>query len=99
MMDKITDFLQKFFSRMAIPSVRTADVVEILLLAILVYCIVKWIKRTRAWIIVKGLAVLLLAWVVAYLLDLLPPTAGQEAVCAELHHPLRRKILWYLNVL
>ena len=26
MMDKITDFLQKFFSRMAIPSVRTADI-------------------------------------------------------------------------
>lgn len=69
MMDKITGFLQKFFSRMAIPSVRVADIVEILLLAILVYYIVKWIKRTRAWIIVKGLAVLLLAWVAAYLLE------------------------------
>lgn len=69
MMDKILDFLQKFFSRMAIPSVRIVDVIEILLLAILVYYIVKWIKRTRAWIIVKGLAVLLLAWIVAYLLE------------------------------
>ena len=29
MMEKIADFLQKFFSRMAIPSVRTADVVEL----------------------------------------------------------------------
>ena len=35
MMDKIADFLQKFFSRMAIPSVRPADIIEILLLAIL----------------------------------------------------------------
>lgn len=68
-MDKILEFLKNFFSRMAIPKVYPADIIEILILAVLVYTIVRWIKRTRAWIIVKGLTVLLVAWIIAYLCE------------------------------
>lgn len=69
MMNKITEFYRNYFSSLAIPDVRVADIIEILILAFLVYTIVKWIKKTRAWIIVKGLAVLLVAWVIAYLCE------------------------------
>ncbi len=66
---KIQQFFQNFFSRVALPSIRVTDVIEILILSFLLYKIIKWIKKTRAWIIVKGMAVLLVAWIVAYLMD------------------------------
>ncbi len=69
MMDKINSFLQDFFSRMALPKFGVSAFVEILLLVVIVYSIIKWIKQTRAWIIVKGLGILLLAWVIAYLCE------------------------------
>lgn len=69
MMERIVQFYRNFVSRVALPSIHITDIVEILLMAILVYNIVKWVKRTRAWIIVKGLAVLLAAWLIAYLFN------------------------------
>ena len=66
---KIQQFFQNFFSRVAFPTIKVTDIIEILILAFLIYKIIKWIKKTRAWIIVKGLAVVLVVWIVAYLLD------------------------------
>jgi diadenylate cyclase len=66
---KIQHFFQNFFSRVALPQIRVTDILEILILAFLIYKIIKWIKKTRAWIIFKGLAVLLVVWIAAYLLD------------------------------
>ncbi len=69
MWDKIQQFAQNFLNRVAWPKMRVTDFLEILILAFLIYKIIKWIKKTRAWIIVKGLAVLLVVWIGAYLLD------------------------------
>jgi len=69
MMMRITQLIQNYLSRVAMPTIRVNDVVEILILAFLFYKIIKWIKRTRAWIIVKGLAVLLVAWIIAYIFE------------------------------
>ncbi|MBO7402532.1 MAG: diadenylate cyclase CdaA [Lachnospiraceae bacterium] len=69
MWDKIQQFSQNFLNRVAWPKMRITDFLEILILAFLIYKIIKWIKKTRAWIIVKGLAVLLVVWIGAYLLN------------------------------
>lgn len=40
------------------PDVKITDVIEILIIAFLVYHIIVWIKNTKAWMLLKGIAVL-----------------------------------------
>lgn len=52
--------------RLSIPNnIYVTDVFEIIILAFLIYHVAKWIKNTRAWALVKGLAVIMLFWFVA----------------------------------
>ena len=41
------------------PDMRTTDVVEILIIAFLIYQVMVWIKKTRAWMLFKGIIVIL----------------------------------------
>lgn len=68
MWDNITDFFSKYFSSLLLPRIHPLDLVEILLIAFVIYHLMKWILRTRAWYLVKGLIVLVLVWVVASIL-------------------------------
>ncbi len=69
MTNKISEFLDNYFSSLVISKIGIPDFIEILILAVLLYNIIKWAKRTRAWVLVKGLSVLLLAWIVAYIFE------------------------------
>lgn len=40
------------------PDVRVTDVVEIIIIAFLVYQVIVWIKNTKAWMLLKGIVVL-----------------------------------------
>lgn len=68
-MDYILNILDKLITWLSLPEMKPMDFVEIILIAVLFYYVIKWIKTTRAWVIVKGLIVLLLVWVVATLLQ------------------------------
>ena len=48
-----------FFSQLSAPSLRWTDFVEILIIAYLTYHILLWVKDTRAWQLIKGIAVIL----------------------------------------
>ena len=69
MLDKLRGFFDNFFSRVAFPQFGFSAVIEILILAFLLYQVIKWIRRTRALTLVKGLIMLFAAWVVAYFMD------------------------------
>lgn len=56
--------------RLTIPDITFTDIVEIIILAFLIYHVVKWIKNTRAWTLVKGLAVIMLFWFVGIIFQL-----------------------------
>ena len=45
------------------------DCVEILIIAILIYNIIKWMKNTRAWVLMKGVVVLFVFYMIAALLN------------------------------
>ena len=47
------------------PKFSFLDFIEILIIAWLIYYVAKWIKNTRAWVIVKGLLVIALFWILA----------------------------------
>lgn len=69
-MDTIISSLKKYIDVISLPKVTVVDVLEILIIAFAIYHIISWVKRTRAWTLVKGILVLLIAYLVAYLLDM-----------------------------
>jgi len=69
-MGSILNMLDKLGRWLSLPKMNLMDFVEIILIAVVFYYVIKWIKTTRAWVIVKGLIVLLAIWIVATLLRL-----------------------------
>ena len=53
--------------RRYVTNIEFGDILEILIIAFLVYHIMLWIKTTRAWALLKGLIVILLFWLAASL--------------------------------
>lgn len=66
--------LKEFFSRigmwMRIPTMHLTDVLEIIIIAFIVYNLIKWVRSTRAWMPVKGLMLLLVFWFIASILEM-----------------------------
>ena len=67
-MESILNILDKLGRWLSLPKMNPMDFVEIIIIAVLFYYVIKWIKTTRAWVIVKGLIVLLAIWILATLL-------------------------------
>ena len=57
-MQQVNDLIKKYFSKLHIPSIIWTDVVEVFIIAFLLYHIMLWIKNTRAWALLKGLLVI-----------------------------------------
>ena len=64
-MQRIETILQNYLSHIKMPNLRWTDIVEILILAYLIYHILLWIKNTRAWSLLKGLLVVVAFVIVA----------------------------------
>lgn len=57
-MTELTNWINQLIAGYFIPDVRIVDVVEILLIAFVIYQIILWIKNTKAWMLLKGILVL-----------------------------------------
>ena len=68
-MRAILDSIKQSFDWISLPKFAVTDVIEILLIAFLIYHLINWIKQTRAWYLVKGLAMLLIIWIVATIFE------------------------------
>ncbi|HKL98573.1 MAG TPA: diadenylate cyclase CdaA [Mobilitalea sp.] len=69
-MEAIRTFINDYLVWLSIPTIYPTDVVEIIILAYLIFHVIKWIKNTRAWALMKGLAVVMVFWLVAVILKL-----------------------------
>ena len=58
-MSKFFDGLEKYIYWTSIPKIGLNDIVDILIVSVMIYLIVKWIKTTRAWVLLKGIIILL----------------------------------------
>lgn len=67
-MDNILTILDKLIRWLSLPQMHLMDFVEIILIAVLFYYVIKWIQKTRVWFVVKGLIVLLIIWLLATVL-------------------------------
>ena len=59
------EFKNKYFDRLELPDVHTTDIVEIIIIAFLIYEAMVWIKKTRARMLFKGILVILVFVLVA----------------------------------
>lgn len=60
-------FQDKYLMWMDLPVITVIDIVEIIIIAFLFYTILVWIKSTRAWMLFKGLMVILIFVMIAAL--------------------------------
>ena len=58
-MEHFKELFGVYSQKIHMPAVRWTDIVEILIIAFLVYQIMKWAKTTRAWSLFKGMVVIL----------------------------------------
>lgn len=69
-METIKNFMSKYFGGLILPDMTVIDILEIIIIAFALYHIIIWIKTTRAWMLVKGIIVLLVFWFIAVILDM-----------------------------
>lgn len=71
-MSSIRIWLSNYLSWFTVPtfSITVTDVLEILILAFLVYSFLLWVKNTRAWTLLKGIMVLVICVSLVYLLHM-----------------------------
>lgn len=63
-------FIDKYLSWIDKPKVGATDVVEIIIIAFVLYEIMVWVKNTRAWMLFKGLVVILIFLLIAALFQM-----------------------------
>ena len=54
------NLLQNYFSRLYIPRITWTDIIEIIIIAVVLYNILLWIMNTKAWALLKGIIVVAL---------------------------------------
>ncbi len=69
-MNTIRMILRGMLRTIRMPSVHATDVLEILILAFVVYKLLDWIKQTRAWTLLKGFLTIFVFVVIVYLLQM-----------------------------
>lgn len=69
-MNAFSSFAQNYLNKLYVPRVAWTDIIEILLLAIVIYNVLVWIKNTKAWALLKGIIVVVGFAVIAYVLNL-----------------------------
>ena len=69
-MSAVNSFLQNYLSKIYIPQLSWTDTIEIIIIACLLYNILVWIKDTRAWALLKGIIVIGVFTMIAYILNL-----------------------------
>lgn len=67
MLSWLKNCLSNYMSNTFFPEIQVKDVIEMLIIAVIIYEIMLWIKNTKAWMLLRGIimlgAFILLAWI------------------------------------
>ena len=58
MIEWIQNFIRNYSNGMYFPHIQIKDIIEILIVTIIVYEIMLWIKNTKAWMLLRGMLML-----------------------------------------
>lgn len=68
--ESISTFIERYVTWLSLPAIKWTDIVEILIISYLFYCVLVWIKDTKAWSLLKGVLVILVFVVIAALFSM-----------------------------
>lgn len=66
-MSAVSSFIGDFLNNIYRPNVEFSDIAEILIIAFFLYHIILWMKTSRAWTLLKGILVIIIFALIAYL--------------------------------
>lgn len=69
-MSALDSFLNEYLSNVYIPQLSVSDIIEIVIIAFVLYNVLAWIKDTRAWALLKGIIIVLVCVLFAVILNL-----------------------------
>ncbi len=67
---RIADWFSDAFGFLKPPALNVIDIIEIVILAVAIYQLLRWIKNTKAWMLLRGFAILLIFTLLAYLFEM-----------------------------
>ena len=69
-MSSLSGYLEKIMNWLSVPDIKVMDIIEILIVAFLLYQIMLWIKNTKAWMLLRGIVALGVFLLIAYFLQM-----------------------------
>ncbi len=63
--ESITSFIERYVTWLSIPTIKWTDIVEVLIISVLLYRVLAWIKESKAWSLLKGIVIILVFVMVA----------------------------------
>lgn len=67
---RISQFIERYIRGAYFPDMHVTDIIEIIIIAFLVYQIMIWIKNTKAWMLLKGILVLAIFIFLAFIFQM-----------------------------
>ena len=68
--ESITSFFERYVTWLSIPTIKWTDIVEVLIISVLLYKVLSWIKESKAWSLLKGILIILLFVMLAALFSM-----------------------------
>lgn len=69
-MEQILSFLENNLTNLYIPQPGIVDILEIAIIAFIIYHILVWMRTTRAWFLMKGIVSIMVMFVIAVILEM-----------------------------
>ena len=69
-MEQILNFLDNNLSNLYIPRPGIVDIFEIVIISVIIYHILIWMRNTRAWSLMKGIVSIMVMFVIAVILEM-----------------------------
>ena len=66
----MNNFIRDYLVKLYIPRITSTDIIEIVIIAFVIYNVMVWIKNTKAWVLLKGIIIVVIFALIAYILNL-----------------------------
>ena len=66
----MNNFMRDYLVKLYIPRITWTDIIEIVIIAFVIYNVMVWIKNTKAWVLLKGIIIVVIFALIAYILNL-----------------------------
>ena len=66
----MNNFIRDYLVKLYIPRIKWTDIIEIVIIAFVIYNVMVWIKNTKAWVLLKGIIIVVIFALIAYILNL-----------------------------